>query len=428
MAQPKKLLMIAYYFPPQSSVGAHRTTRFLKHFSANGLAAEVITVANPDPQFCPLDANAIPTDIYCDVPVHRVQARNVKPYWQIPTALLARLGKLVGREVNQERIAEQFWRVDMHWGFVTPARDCAIKLAAGGGYDAIYVSCPPHSAAIAAHEAAHATGLPFILDFRDSWVASPYARPKTLSYDGLEREMLAACSALIVNTPDDVKLYEGRIAPEKIHFIPNGFDKPFCGPFAPAVQKPDEPLSLLYLGAWDGRARNPALLLDALKDRAEPWQLISHGNANDILVEAAKVRGLEDKVFANGFVAKEQIEDVLQGVDALVLLQGAPAPGMINTHIAAKTFDYMATGKPILALAAAGANRDFLARYPTHAILADPADVADVQTALDDLFARHALGQLPHVPDEDFLAAYSGAALTQKLAQVVAAITSRSTK
>ena len=415
----RRVLFVCYYAPPQTSVGVHRTLRFLKDLPSLGIDVELLTLGNPDPQFCPASADPRSVPRLHGAPLHHVDEWPVKPLWQWPTRLLGKLSQWLGKPIPAQRIVSWFTYIDLHWGWIVPARRKGAALLASGRFDAVYVSVPPFSSLVAARAMAKQAGLPLILDFRDSWVPSPYGAGVHRRYDRLERSILSDAAALIANTEADRALYAGRIKREKISVIPNGYDAPFEGPFAPRVF--DGCLRLGYLGSWDAPARDPAGLLRALARVPFDWKIITYGTANAQLLERAAEFGVLDHIEARGFVAKTEMAGVIADLDALLTVQQNPNRGQPNSQILAKTYDYLATGRPVLALVGEGANRDFFGRYGTHHFIADPDEDRQIEAVLGALYAHVADGPQSG-PDAEFLTHYSARAHAQALAECIQSV------
>lgn len=424
-----KVLIIAYYFPPQTSVGCFRTQRFVEYLAANGIDCHILSVREPPRRFHPYAGPMPPRDRYLDMPVTRV--REWPTAWLRTPAIIAfrRLGRLCGRNWTDADLAPRFVRIDDEWGWIGPARRAGLRIARQFSPDLIYVSCPPFSSALAARQIAATAGLPYVLDFRDSWLVSPYVSSYAKRrYRRLNARLLGEAAALVVNTRSDAENYRNFFAhtldrdPAAVRLIHNGYEMPFSQ-IAPAPAA-NEGLSLLYTGSWNEGPRSPLALLRGLR-RHPQWRLISVGATNDILRRAAHQLGISaNHIDCRQTVPKSELLPLIAAADALCLVQGETSAGQPNTHIAAKTFDYLASGKPVLALTAAGDNRALLQDQGQGVYLADAGAQSEIDHAIDTLMQDHAGGKLQRVARPEFLQRFSpdhlGAQLLETFAQALA--------
>lgn len=412
-----KVLIISYYFPPQTSVGAFRIARFVDHFKDMGLQTVILTVQDPDPQFHPYDGAMPEQDEYAGWPVYRVRGPRDKWSWQLPTRVIKMLARLFRHNVDDGAIASRFWRIDMESGWVRPALRAARRLVREYQPDAILVSCPPFSTGLIGARLKHSTGLPLILDYRDCWQFSPYLRNHQRKQKAVEDRILGEADVLVVTTPSDYENYQSLPGNLKVKLIHNGFDPVFnLGPSTKATR-----FRLLYLGAWDNAERNPRLLLEVLQESNLDWELVSFGNCNQILLEHAEAIGVQQRLCCIDAVPKVELLPYIQEAAALVILQGTPPNASINTHIAAKTLEYLATGRPILAAVAAGDNRDFLIRYGGDQVyLCQPEKKDTIAVTLNRLHDDWAAGRHTGLRVKpEFLQAFGSQEQAQQLRQLL---------
>ncbi|MBY6188649.1 glycosyltransferase [Marinobacter hydrocarbonoclasticus] len=410
-----KLLTLAYYYPPQTSVGTLRTLRFMKAWVANGHQADVICADSPDRQFHP--AGGL-TDSGCAPGLTRfsVAPMNIKPAWQWPTRLIKGVRRLLGlRPIEDGRIARHFWFIDLEWGWILPAYQQACECIRQSRPDAIYVSCPPFSAAVVGYLLKRRFGLPLVLDFRDGWGGSGYHGSQ--ASHGWEQRLVSMADRLIVTSPSDQAYYQA-LSNTPVSLIYNGYDAPFDRPYLAHVGDPT--LTLTYLGGWDGFRRSPEALLRALKQCDFPWRLVSAGNTNQALVAWASTLGLSDQVLAQGALPKGQLGPLLAQSDLLFINKGQPEPGQRDTHVAAKILDYLACGKPILAELPFGDSQEVLRQYAKSLTEVSAGKPDDYVAALKTLYQLKRRGELHgQAPDDEFLARFSPQYLGQQFCEVM---------
>ena len=132
----RKVLFIAYDFPPCPSIGGSlRSEKFVKYLPDFGWKATVLSLS----QYHHAIKEKYPdvNRIFSLTPWNR--PFKIAPYGWIPT--LCKYGRGIMRENR---------------------------------YDLIYVSCPPFPQTMAALRLKRLAGAPLVVDFRDAWTLAPY--------------------------------------------------------------------------------------------------------------------------------------------------------------------------------------------------------------------------------------------------------------
>jgi glycosyltransferase involved in cell wall biosynthesis len=294
----------------------------------------------------------------------------------------------------------------------------------------IYASCPPFPHALSAIRMGRRAGIPVVVDFRDSWSLDPHlsgnavkkAAKRALcgwAYPHLERKVIESADAIVMNTPSMRCEYLRRFpdAASRIHLVPNGFDESDFNGVArpPARSRP----SLLYCGRFSGVAgRSPEVLLRAMRmvvDAGHDVGLEILGDNSVELRRTVSEMALEEWVDLQGTVSNREAVRAVCEADILVVYQ---APSRNNvTPIAGKTYEYLRSGRPILAIVPCGDNADLVSRHAAvHALVTDESPVR-VAAAIRELLDRNA-AEAPSAPDPEFVERYS----RRKIAERIAAI------
>ena len=127
---------------------------------------------------------------------------------------------------------------------------------------------------------------------------------------------------------------------------------------------------------------------------------------------------LEDVVQYVGYVQHARVVELQHDADVLWMTIGSrPGSSGISTG---KLYEYMGTGKPILALVPPGTARQTLLRYGA-AYIAEPESEADVILALNQITSDWEKGNFPN-PDDSFVSMFRRSRLTGKLAGVLDAV------
>jgi glycosyltransferase involved in cell wall biosynthesis len=165
---------------------------------------------------------------------------------------------------------------------------------------------------------------------------------------------------------------------------------------------------------------NPVELLEAVRDLLDagalaPGELMlrfvgNHGDGNRRLVAAL---GLESEVGFVGTVDAAAAVEEMRAADALLLLSSGAA------HVVpAKTYEYLATGKPLLVVAPEGDLEHLLSASGAIWFGARPDDPVSIRWALTDLLAFLRARCPLRGARREWLAHYERRRLTGRLANV----------
>lgn len=356
---PRRLLVVVYAYPPSSLSAAVRWGALTKYLAELGHSVTVVT------------SDSFGTSAAPD-PVHVVRPRSLE------TAPVTR------RRALNPRVA-----------WAPFAARAARRLLREQSYDCLITTSPP--------ESAHLVGLlvgrrrpTWIADFRDGWCFQPYTvRFRTegaLAVDRRLEQRVAQTADLTVGVTRPIADDLAERLGTRSRFIPNGWD--------PAASLPDEPnpvpdgltdgLRLVYTGGlWGEWGRTPEPLFRAMKEVA------SDEDGLRIKLVHAGVLKPEDRALIESTGVSDLFEHLgqLHRADALALQRSADALVLItsrnSSEATGKLFEYLAAGKPILALAA-GNEAERIVRETNTGVAVSPDDVH----AIADALRRAASGEL----------------------------------
>jgi hypothetical protein len=291
-------------------------------------------------------------------------------------------------------------------------------------------------------ELARRSRLPLIVDFRDAWSQWCYTSKTTwLHYRfqlRAERACLEYARAVVGVTGQlirDLQAVHPKVAREKFHVIPNGYDAALAatagrcgaardlGPFvigyvgrfyySPATRDSVmEPWWRRRPHRWlhysprreDWLYRSPFFFFQALKrmldNRPELRSLLKVrfvGDSPEWLLRQVEQFCLQDVVEYLGYLPHRACLEFEAGCDAL-LLTSAKVIGGRDYAIAGKTFEYVTTGRPIIAFVTEGEQQDFL-RESGMSLICDADDPASSAKTLEEMV----VGRFSPVPNLPFL-------------------------
>ncbi len=162
----RRVLFIAYLFPPIANSGTRRSLSFANHLPDHGWEPTVLTLADPPPKTC--DA-ALLGEIRAQTQVERT------PSWAHYAS--ARLARLCAPVKRRRSVADALdWRLDRLFQVPDPVASWYPKAVARGlelhrqaPFDLVYASGWPWTAFLVARAIGLKTGRPYVLDYRDMW-------------------------------------------------------------------------------------------------------------------------------------------------------------------------------------------------------------------------------------------------------------------
>jgi glycosyltransferase involved in cell wall biosynthesis len=190
--------------------------------------------------------------------------------------------------------------------------------------------------------------------------------------------------------------------------IPNGYDSLNLAPAA----APGGRFRIMHVGQFY-RTRQPDLLLEALARIGNPdIEFIQLGGSFSALEE---YRNRVSISVIDSMPHREAL-DMMRTASLLYLKQGFEADVPEYAPIAAKTYEYLATGLPILAESPPGDNVDLIRDYAAHSHIVTRPDSKALENAVLGAYAERQTA-VPAI-SEAFVAKFSRTSLTQQLAGI----------
>jgi len=353
-----RILVVAYYYPPDSAVGALRPAKLVRALEERGHDVQVIAAGSPS------DATS-PT-------VHRVKPmRNPRELYSslkrsaAPAAATASnggVGPPGAVPAWRRHIFSLLWLPDDRQGFIWPAYRAARELARQKPFDLVYTSAPPASVQLVGLLLSKATGVRWIAEFRDPWldgVPKPSHVRSSLS-DAADRRLERAClkqAAEVITVTytaaEKIDAKRKALSRPATRVVLNGIDEISS---SSTPRNNSEPIRAVHVGTLY-HSRDPRPLLSALAELRRVGQLGERrvimefiGDARwygDVsLEEFAKSAGIKDVVSLRDTVPHADVAKILADGHLLVLLaQDQPV------QVPNKLYEYLGQRKPILAFA-----------------------------------------------------------------------------
>jgi glycosyltransferase involved in cell wall biosynthesis len=306
----------------------------------------------------------------------------------------------------------------------------ALRIIKKESIDCLLITSPPHSSHFAGMILKMLTGRPLVVDFRDGWSGGNFQSEPTLLHRWLNRVL----EKWVIRRADCVIGVSTRLVeklkkhsadqPFKFSCITNGFD---AEDFSSAKPSGNPIFTITYCGALTRIAPLGSFFLglrQLLNSRPELRGKISvHLVGSDVRRRgAAEARelGLEDTVTFTGYVThRTAIAELLQA-DLLLY----PVADWASTDfVPGKTFEYLASGKPVLVIGPSVEGVEILKTTARVEALAHE-DVDGIARAILKYFESFQAGQLKAKPAAEIFK-YERKHLTQELSKIFNSVTMR---
>ena len=280
-------------------------------------------------------------------------------------------------------IEKIFLRLDSTWSWFITASAAAVVLALKHKPSVIYSTGGPVSAHMAAMVAAAITGRRYIAEFQDPLVHQ-YSAPGKFErrfIRRIERSIFSRAAAVVFLTEKAAENARMRYHSAKSFAV-------YAGAVPPENLRPyarGEHLRLAHFGSLGGSRRLDHLLsaMDVLfrDDPALPgyFRLALYGNSTRAVKRSIELFPRGDTIVSYGKVKRAESVESMQRADVLLLIQNTDDVSFET--IPSKVYEYLHTGRPILALVYRNQElQDMLEELGHIAVQAD--DVAAIQEGL----------------------------------------------
>jgi glycosyltransferase involved in cell wall biosynthesis len=428
----KKVLLIAYHFPPDASVGAIRPAKFAKYLERFGWDVIALTIRREhipatdagrmrDVQHIPIERTRVWPSISQltlkarDALIRQLSASRSSPRPESASDLNdtcspggpGRTRKLLAKHFDA------FFEIpDKQVGWLAPAVLKACRLVRRHGIQSILASSPPRTAALVGTVVSHLTGARLFTDLRDPFFRptgdrDPFLTPLARRIIGWMETQVMQRSTRVITTTEKycsfLQQHYSHLPAGRFCNIWNGFDAEDLRSLSPAPKTPK--FRIAYFGTFYF-GRNPAMLLKALGEMLREGKLrrsdlevrfigeVAHAEGSSVsgLIHA---EGLTDCVSLDGFIPYQEALRAMRQSDVLLLY----APDQYYC-IPTKAFDYLGIQGKILCISKEGATAD-LVRETGSGVVVAPGDFLGLKTAILQFYDEFRQGRR-NLPNRDF--------------------------
>jgi len=431
MSAAKRLLILAYFYPPLAGGGVHRVLSFTRHLPAHGWGCTVVCAGERD--YWVRDESLLHA-VPAGTEVIRVAGGS-----GLAHVLRGRKDATGGRRSGATfavlRALSDWWLLpDSYAGWAPRAAAAALARVERGGIDAVLSSSPPDSVHLAGERVAAASGLPWVADFRDPWVGLSFRRPPTPWHAARQAAMadrvIARADLVLGASRTHVAELAARAgrhaagAPRRWLHLPNGFE-PWATVAAGGDTEAGETFRLVFTGTLS-LMDDAGTLLEAVRqviagdpDARAHLRVELAGPHDDTWPRRVAALGLGDVVRMPGPLA--HAESRARQLAADVLLLWKPRGEGYRTMVPGKLYEYLDSGRPIVALLPAGDEAAELVERADGTRL-DPGDAAGLAREIAARYARWRRGGRTAARRPPWLTTHERARLAGELARALDAL------
>jgi glycosyltransferase involved in cell wall biosynthesis len=428
-----RLLLLAYYFPPDGGAGTQRPTSFVKHLPRLGIDCTVVTRTPP----------------------------KARSYWEPEDATLV---DVVERSATVLRTPGDAGGLAQ---FLAAAERRADEAIARERPDAILATMSPFEMWRTAAALGDRHRIPVVFDLRDPWALDGWQSYRTWFHWRRERDemrrMLRRADGVVANTKESRRLFlelEPALAPERCTVVTNGWeadDFPLPAPRVAPAADPDAPMRIVFTGSFLSKplypktslskrlaalvrhvpepilpsGRTPLHLLGAIRSlraagdpAGRAAKLVVVGQKDEWTERCVRESGVADAVTFVGYQKHAASVRFIREADVLFLpLHGLPA-GHRSRIVPGKAYEYLATGRPILGALPEGDAAD-LVRASGIGVVADPCSDRALADAIRSLHADWRSGRFDGSERPANAAQYERGVLAGTLAAFLRTITAQ---
>jgi glycosyltransferase involved in cell wall biosynthesis len=425
----KKVLLVAYYFPPIAAVASLRPMGFSRYLHEHGWTPTILTAETKsvdarhrrDEGLCRL----LPSQLSIERVAHKdpqhalISFRNFMRGWISRRHSLHFEQSGFNGHVNRGTVinGSSSWKETiLDWAFSFPDPECSWfrpavrslwRLPSSQCPDVVFATGGPWTSLLVGKRLAERFGVPFIADFRDPWTRNPYYRlPSeflTEKAKKLECSIVSAAARVVANTEELRELFIAQYpnCRDKIVTITNGFNTNLNANLGIESSPDSEAIELSYFGTLYGNG-NPLPLLEAVTELVEEDSLTSNrfrlrfvgtweirDDRCDVLAQALEKQGL---LLREPPVPHHLCLQQMSQADVLLIMQ---PHSPLQTP--AKTYEYISTGRPILVLGGEGATANLIKKYGLGRCC--PNNAREIKQVLRRLISKEVQIRPPSIED-----------------------------
>lgn len=357
----KKVLIIAYSFPPYPGIGGRRWAKFAKYLKK--LDTEVFVIGSENPFN---HESQWSTDIK-EVTVTRLPLKYPNSLITFPNSILGRINYKLSKFFVQASTQGNYYDKTLFWKkqLVSTAKEIIEKHKIK---NIVVTGAPYHLMHHALSLKEWRPDLNLIIDFRDFWTDNPPAlignlSPKRLNTEKkLEQEVLEKADHVITVSDHMSDTLQGKIIKKKVKTLINGFDEEDFN-FNEAVVKSPDIILFVFTGTLYHHLSSVFVpfckALQKLKtDEPQLYNKLRfefYGSADQQNIDLIKQYGIEIVSFNKSLPLKQAIQKIKSSDYCMLFLMDN-----YSFSLSTKFCEYIAARKLVILFSEKGNSSDFI--------------------------------------------------------------------
>lgn len=357
----KRLLFVAYHFPPDPSVASNRTQGLARYLSPNKWDITILTVPHPNR----LIENKEHSVIEVDDPGTLIWMR--RRFLKSSSDHQSRIGATTPSDFRKRTMARTGWRKwlyelvcypDPQVNWRTPVvQACSEIVRENGPFDIVLTTSSPETSHLIGRDIKlRGYANRWVADFRDLWTQNHYRKERFSMLRRrleqlLERRILLDADLLVTVSAPLAELLAKRYSSKRIEVITNGFLPQDHVELEHSALK----FTIVYTGQLYAGRRDPEMLFEVVHDMKQRGfcmpgeiQMRFFGGDSTLLTHLIDIYNIAEEVVIGGIISREQaLKEQRRATILLVLNWDHPSEKGTFTG---KVFEYLDAKRVILAL------------------------------------------------------------------------------
>ncbi|WP_203258650.1 glycosyltransferase family 4 protein [Hyunsoonleella ulvae] len=423
----KKVLIIAYYWPPAGGPGVQRWLKFVKYLPDFNIEPIVFVPKNAS---YPIIDESLKAEVSETTEVIKLPIS--EPYKLAKSFSKGRadtISKGIISEARKQSLVEKlmlfvrgnFFIPDARVGWVKPATSFLLDFIPKHNIETVITTGPPHSMHLIGLQLKQKLGIKWLTDFRDPWTTIGYHKQLKLTkssqrkHKSLEAQVLTNTDQIIVTSSATKQEFQ-QITERPIEVITNGYDDETSG----SVEI-DTKFTLSHIGSLLSK-RNPEILWKSISELAaeyddfkKDFQLNLVGFVSETVIQSIEKHNLTNYTNKVGYIS--HLESIKYQKKSQILLLIEIDSEDTRSIVPGKLFEYMISNRPIIAIGPKGSDIEHIISKTNTGVFFNYQDLKSLKKTILEYYKLYKSGNLKTNPIG--LQQYHRRALTQTLSKLV---------
>lgn len=399
----RRVLVASYDFPPNRTSAVYRMTGLTRSLPQYGWTPTVLTIRGGDFAQEPALLEKLPPEVEIVrtgfLRINAWENRTANAIQNVgglqkeaPTAKPRRMDWLLRSCAALVRSTLYF--PDETIGWLPYAVSAAVKLHRKNPFDVIWTTSPPRSSSVLGLVLKSRLKIPLVTEFMDPWYPQP--RPIRARFEEkLQARLLESSERVVVMLRQHAEELRKsfKVPAEKFVVVRNGFfEEDFT---AIEHREPNELDPALFHLSHFGTIYpgNQGNFFVALAELVKEWPELKDrirlhlvGFPCEEVLSYTRKSELKEITEFHGFLpTREETLQMMRSSDCLVVCWGRP--DFSQLAIAGKTYDYLRSGRPVIAVTEKGGGIDELVQNAKAGWVVPPQDTERIKQALRQVFS-----------------------------------------